>query len=43
MLLENSYKDYRAKVKELYGEEADKKIREEMAKDDYEIEYSEPD
>ena len=43
MLLENSYKDYRTKVKELYGEEADKKIREEMAKDDYEIEYSEPD
>ena len=43
MLLENSYKDYRTKVKELYGEEADKKIREEMAKDYYEIEYSEPD
>lgn len=43
MLLENSYKDYRTKVKELYGVEADKKIREEIAKDDYEIEYSEPD
>lgn len=43
MLLENSYKDYRNKVKELYGPEADKKIRKEIAKDDYEIEYSEPD
>ena len=43
MLLENSYKDYRTKVKELYGEEADKKIRKELMNEDYIIEYSEPD
>lgn len=42
MLLDNSYKKYRNKVKELYGEESDKKIREEIAKDDFEIEYSDP-
>ncbi len=35
-LLENSYKEYRAKVKELYGTEADKKVNEEIAKDHYE-------
>lgn len=35
-LIENSYKEYRAKVKELYGTEADKKVNEEIAKDKYE-------
>lgn len=35
-LMDNSYKDYRNKVEELYGEEANKKIREEIAKDKYE-------
>ena len=32
-LVDNSYKEYRAKVKELFGEEADIKIREAIAKD----------
>jgi hypothetical protein len=35
-LLDNSYKEYRSKVKELYGDEADFRIKEEMAKDDFE-------
>lgn len=35
-LLDNSYKEYRKKVGELYGEEADKKVRAEIAKDNYE-------
>lgn len=35
-LLDNSYKEYRGKVKELYGEEADEKIKAEIAKDKYE-------
>lgn len=35
-LLDNSYKDYKKKLVELYGEEADTKIREEIAKDKYE-------
>lgn len=35
-LLDNSYKEYKAKVKELYGEEADQHVREEIAKDKYE-------
>lgn len=34
-LLENSYKEYKNKVKELYGESTDKIVREEMAKDKY--------
>ena len=34
-LLDNSYKEYKNKVSELYGEEADTKVREEMAKDKY--------
>lgn len=34
-LLDNSYKEYKAKVVELYGEEADKKVREGIAKDKY--------
>lgn len=33
--LDNSYKEYKAKLKEIYGEEADGKIREEIAKDKY--------
>lgn len=35
-LLDSSYKEYKQKVEDLYGEEADKKIREEIAKDNYE-------
>lgn len=35
-LVDNSYKEYKNKVKELYGEEADSKVREELAKDKYE-------
>lgn len=35
-LVDNSYKEYKNKVKELYGEEADNKIQEELAKDKYE-------
>ena len=34
-LLDNSFKQYKAKVEELYGEEADMCIREEIAKDNY--------
>lgn len=34
-LLDNSYKEYRKKTNELYGEEADKQIRGEIAKDKY--------
>lgn len=33
-LLDSTYKKYRAKVTELYGEEADQKVVEEVAKDD---------
>lgn len=35
-LLDNSYKEYKDKVKELYGEDADKRVREELVKDKYE-------
>lgn len=35
-LLDNSYKEYKKKVGELYGEDADKTIRTEIAKDKYE-------
>lgn len=35
-MLDASYKDYRKKVKELYGEDADGKVKEEIAKDKYE-------
>lgn len=35
-LLDNSYKNYKKKVEELYGEEADFHVREELAKDNYE-------
>lgn len=34
-LLDNSYKEYKNKVTELYGEEVDTKIRQEIAKDKY--------
>lgn len=35
-LLDNSYKEYRKKVNELYGEDADLRVKEEIAKDRYE-------
>ena len=35
-LLDNSYKEYRKKVQELYGEDADGYVRTELAKDQYE-------
>lgn len=35
-LINNSYKEYRSKVEELYGKEADSDIRSEIAKDKYE-------
>lgn len=35
-LLDSSYKEYKEKVNELYGEDADGKVREEIAKDNYE-------
>ena len=35
-LLDNSYKEYKKKAAELYGENADQHIREELAKDQYE-------
>lgn len=34
-LLDNSYKEYRKKVEELYGEDANQRIRAEIAKDKY--------
>lgn len=37
-LLDNSYKEYKNKVNELYGDEASKRIQEELAKDKYEEE-----
>ena len=37
-LLDRSYKDYRHKVIELYGEEADTRIRKEIAQEDFEKE-----
>lgn len=44
-LLDNSYKEYKQKVGELYGEDAHKKVKEEIVKDDYankDIEKSNP-
>ena len=35
-LLDNSYKDYKKKVVELYGEEADREVKSSIAKDKYE-------
>lgn len=43
-LLDNSYKEYKGKVKEVYGEEADLKVRTEIAKDKYvesDLDYAE--
>jgi hypothetical protein len=40
-LLDSSYKDYKDKVKELYGEDADGRVREELAKDKYDEEQVE--
>jgi hypothetical protein len=37
-LLDNSYKDYKKKVEELYGEDANERISEEIVKDKYEEE-----
>lgn len=34
-LVDNSYKEYKKKVDELYGEGSDEEVREEMAKDNY--------
>lgn len=34
-LVDNSYKEYKKKVEELYGEEADEQVRAEVAKDNY--------
>lgn len=43
-LLDQSYKEYKAKVKELYGEEADIKVRTEIANDHFEADkYEEED
>lgn len=42
-VLDNSYKEYKKKVKELYGDKLDENVREELAKDNYdkqEIEVS---
>ena len=39
-LIDTSYKEYKNKVKELYGEEVDQKIRTEVAKDRFEDEES---
>ena len=35
-LLDSSYKEYKAKVEELYGEEANTRVKDEIAKDKYE-------
>lgn len=42
-LLDNSYKEYKAKAKELYGEDADERITEEIVKDHYNEEEIEVD
>lgn len=36
ILLDNAYKEYQKKVKELYGDEADAQVRKEITKDHYE-------
>ena len=41
-LLDKTFKDYRNKVNELYGEDADKHVRDELAKDSYEDTPVEP-
>lgn len=35
-LLDRSYKDYKVKVEELYGDDANERVREELARDEYE-------
>lgn len=35
-LLDNTFKEYRGKVNEIYGEDADERVAEELAKDQYE-------
>lgn len=42
-LLDNSYKDYKKKVQELYGEDAHKRVTAEVAKDKYKEEDDNPD
>ena len=43
-LLDNSYKEYKKKVTEMYGEDADKLVRNSIAKDKYEeVDIGEPD
>lgn len=39
-LIDSSYKEYKNKVQDLYGEEANARIREEIAKDNYDEEYN---
>lgn len=41
-LLDNSYKEYKNKVKEVLGEEVDYKVREEIAKDRYNEDENKP-
>lgn len=41
-LLDNSYKEYKKKVTEMYGEDADKLVRNSIAKDKYEETHIEP-
>lgn len=38
VMLDNSYKEYKNKVMELYGEESETRIKEEIAKDHYDVE-----
>ena len=40
-LLDNSYKEYRGMVSELYGEEAEERIKSELAKDKYDEDFFE--
>lgn len=42
-LLDNSYKEYKRKVTQLYGEDADKTVRESIARDKYEKDDIKPD
>lgn len=41
-LLDNSYKEYKAKVKDIYGDEADEKVKASIAQDYYEGRYIQP-
>lgn len=40
-LLDSSYKEYKSKVKDIYGEDADERVNAEIAKDNYEDNYEE--